>query len=263
MIVWLNGALVPADAPGIAPTDRGFTLGDGLFETMRVAQGTVLRLEAHLARLAAGAQVLALPLAGLALADAVAAVVAANAVDTGVVRLTVTRGSGPRGVLPPRDPRPTVLASAAASPAAQAAPARVMTCTVTRRNEMSPLSRIKSLNYLDNILARQEADAHGLDDAILLNTRGRVAEASYANLFAVCDGVLVTPPIAEGALPGIMRAEILTHGAREQALSPQDLQGAEEVFLSTSLGLRPVAELDGRAFAGGHPVCARLSHLLG
>ncbi|OYX11171.1 MAG: 2-keto-4-methylthiobutyrate aminotransferase [Rhizobiales bacterium 32-66-8] len=263
MIYWLNGKLVPAEAAVLSPTDRGFTLGDGLFETLRVVDGAVLRVEAHLARLAAGAQVLALPLAGLNLAAALTAVVAANHVETGVVRLTVSRGSGPRGVLPPVEPHPTVLIGATALVAPASAPVRLMTCTVTRRNEMSPLSRIKSLNYLDNILARQEAAARGLDDALLLNTRGQVAEASYANLFAVREGTLVTPPVADGALPGIMRAEILRLGAREETLTPRDLAGAEEVFLSTSLGLRPVAELDGRVFAGGHSSYAALMQALG
>lgn len=245
MIVWLNGALVAADDARIAPGDRGFTLGDGLFETLAVRAGTISRLPAHLARLTAGAQVLGLPLPAFDLPRIAAALLPANGLSDAVLRLTITRGIGPRGVLPPAEPAPTLLVTAAPL-AAPADPAQVVVATVTRRNEHSPLSRIKSLNYLDNILARQEAHGHGADDALLLNTQGRVAESTVANVFLVLDGTLVTPPLGEGALPGVMRAEVLAHGAAERPVSVADLRAASEIFLSSSLGLRSVAGLAGR-----------------
>ncbi|WP_341989818.1 aminotransferase class IV [Azorhizobium sp. AG788] len=248
MRVWLNGALLDADDARIAPGDRGFTLGDGLFETLAVRAGTISRLPAHLARLAAGAQVLGLPLPAFDLPQIAAALLQANGWSDAVLRLTVTRGVGPRGVLPPDQPSPTVLVTAAPM-AAPGGPARLVTATVTRRNEHSPLSRIKSLNYLDNILARQEAHTLGADDALLLNTQGRLAESTIANVFLVLDGTLVTPPLGEGALPGVMRAEVLAHGAVERPVSVADLQAASEIFLTSSLGVRSVHELAGRALS--------------
>lgn len=256
MHVWLNGALVDAAAARIAPGDRGFTLGDGLFETLAVRHGAPQRLEAHLARLATGAQVIGLPLPAFDLPAIAAALLTANGLADAVLRLTVTRGEGPRGVLPPAAPTPTLLVTAAAL-APPAAPARLCVARVTRRNEHSPLARIKSLNYLDNILARQEGQQRGCDDALLLNTRGGVAESTIANVFVVRDGALLTPPVADGALPGVMRGALLARGAREAALTPEDLAQASEVFLTSSLGIRPVAAVDDAAFAA-HPVAERL-----
>lgn len=261
MKLHLNGALLKAADARIAPGDRGFTLGDGLFETLRVRDGAILRLPAHLARLARGAEVLGLPLPATGLADALEATRAANGLSDGVLRLTVTRGEGPRGVLPPARPTPTVLVTAAPM-APPAPPARLVIASGTRRNERSPLSGVKSLNYLDNILARQEAAAAGADDAILLNTRDRVAETSIANVFAVIDGRLVTPPLADGALPGVMRAAVLALEGEARALTADDLDRATEIFLTSSLGLRPVAALAGRVLTD-HAALARLKAALG
>ena len=260
MTVWLNGRLV--DAGVIDATDRGFTLGDGLFETVRVRAGAPVFFDRHLARLRDGARVLDIPVpaADAALAEAVAALLAAEGLADGHVRVTLTRGPAPRGVLPPASPNPTLLVTAGPVPAA--APARLVVAEVTRRNEMSPLSRIKSLNYLDNILARQEAARRAAEDAVLLNTAGRVAETTIANLFAVIDGVLVTPPVAEGALPGIMRGLIVERiGAVERPIAPSELHHADALFLSNSLGLRPVAALDGRA-CGGNNLVPRIAEAL-
>ena len=253
---WLNGSLVAAETDCLSPADRGFTLGDGLFETLRAQGGRVLRLEAHLARLAQGAQVLGFALPAYDLRSALAATLAANACDAGTLRLTLSRGVGARGVLPPRVPTPTVLITLAPLPA-KAEPARLTLARRTRRNEMSPLSRIKSLNYLDNIIARMEADERGYDDALLLNTQGRVAESSSANLFLVRAGRLLTPPIAEGALPGVRRAALMARGAEEALLQPEDLLMAEEMFLTTSLGIRPVAVFEHHHLAS-HLVAERL-----
>ncbi len=128
-------------------------------------------------------------------------------------------------------------------------PARLIIARVTRRNEFSPLAGVKSLNYLDNILARQEAAARGVDDAVLLNTRERVAETTIANLFAVLEGEILTPPLRDGALPGIMRAEVLRAGAQEGTLTPANLTGAREIFLTSSLGIRSVAALEGQSLS--------------
>ncbi|MGE4372954.1 MAG: aminotransferase class IV [Xanthobacter sp.] len=244
---FFNGALLDADAVHLQPGDRGFTLGDGLFETIRIRAGRIQRLTAHLSRLVRGAQVLDIAMPAYNLASALEKVRSANTLDNGVLRLTLTRGPGPRGVLPPAVPEPTLLITAAPMPPLPR-PARLIVATTTRRNEFSPLCGVKSLNYLDNILARQEAAKLGADDALLLNTRGCVAESSIANIFAVMEGRLVTPPVSDGALPGVMRAAMMGQGTREKSLTPDDLMGAEELFLTSSLGIRPVTALGKRSF---------------
>ncbi|QTL02547.1 aminotransferase class IV [Aquabacter sp. L1I39] len=247
MKIWLNGSVVQAAVTGISPQDRGFTLGDGLFETMKVVQGHIMRLEGHLARLEEGARVLRMPLPWSrdALEAAIRAVIEANALTDAVARLTVTRGTGPRGILPPTDPHLTLLVSAAPQPG-PLPPARLCVAQTTRRNEHSPLARIKSLNYLDNIIARQEAAERGYDDALLLNTQGQIAEGTYANLFAIIDGHLVTPPVSDGALPGILRRDVLAAGGREMTLTPEALARAEEAFLTSSLGIRSLQSIEDR-----------------
>ncbi|WP_247891175.1 aminotransferase class IV [Azospirillum aestuarii] len=252
-VVWLNGRLLPAAEARIDPADRGFTLGDGLFETIRVAGGTARHLARHLARLADGAALLGLPLPydATALADAAEALIAAEGRAEGVLRVTLTRGTGARGVLPPADAVPTLLMTLAPAPP-PAGPVEAVIAQTTRRNEHSPLSRVKSLNYLDSILARQEAATRGAGEALLLNGAGRLAESSVANLFIVRDGRLQTPPVVEGALPGIRRALILERGnAGEAPLSVADLLGAGEAFLTNSLGVRPLLRVDGQAIGAG------------
>ncbi|PWC94851.1 2-keto-4-methylthiobutyrate aminotransferase [Azospirillum sp. TSO5] len=262
MTIWLNGRLMPAADARIDPADRGFTLGDGLFETIRIKDGAPRHLPRHLDRLGAGAALLRLPLPYDAadLIGAMTALIEAVGLTDGVVRLTLSRGTGARGVLPPADARPTLLMTAA--PAAHmTSPVAAIIAGCTRRNEHSPLSRLKSLNYLDSILARQEAAERGADEALLLNGAGRLAESSVANLFLSIGGRLLTPTVADGALPGIRRALILErHGAEETPLTPDDLARADEVILTNSLGLRPLVAVDGRPVGSGTagPVLTRL-----
>ncbi len=247
-MIWLNEGLCEAAAVSISPSDRGFTLGDGLFETLRCLGGEPQQLDAHLARLSEGAAVLGIPLPmPLArLAEAMRATLAACGLSQAALRLTLTRGPGARGLAPPLDSTPTLLITAAPLPP-PLPPARLITATITRRNQFSPLSRIKSLNYLDNILSRQEAQHAGADDALMLNTLGLAAETSVANLFAVIGGELVTPPLSDGALPGVMRGRvIMSASAVERSLARADLLTAGEIFLTNSLGIRSVIELDGR-----------------
>ncbi|MDX9859327.1 MAG: aminotransferase class IV [Rhodospirillales bacterium] len=254
MTIWLDGALTTLDAARLRADDRGFTLGDGLFETLAVRDGVVLRAAAHLARLRSGCTELGLPLghADDALTEALAQVAAG--MQTGTLRLTVSRGPAPRGLRPPAAPSPTVLVTAAPAPLVPPAPATVVIAATTRRNEHSPLSRLKSLNYLDGVIAWMEASRRGADDALLLNTRGAVAEATAANLFAVIDGVAVTPPVADGALPGLMRAAVRDLlDAEERSLTPADLDAASEFFLTNVSGIRPVVRLDGRPVGRGRP----------
>ncbi len=255
MIVSLNGMLTDASAARIDPADRGFTLGDGLFETIAVRRNAVRHLAAHLRRLREGAAVLGIPLPGddQALAAQIGACITANNLKDAVVRVTLTRGVGARGIVPPANPVPTFLITAAPLPDT-AGPANVIVAKVTRRNEHSPLARVKHLNYLDNILARREAQAAGADDAVLLNTAGNVAESTVANIFILVDGFMLTPPVADGALPGIMRAEAMKLArAEERTITPEMLMRAAEVFLTNALGVRPVTHIDGNAVGDGEP----------
>ena len=255
MKISLNGVLVEQAAARIDPADRGLLLGDGVFETIAVRNGNVRRLPAHLARLRLGAAVLDIPLtqSDEQLRTLVQEVLIANAMAEAVVRITLTRGPGGRGIVAPAEPKPTLLISCATRPA-PAEPARVIIAQDTRRNEFSPLAQIKSLNYLDNIIARQQATAQNADDALLLNTAGRVAESTVANIFVLVNGGLITPPISEGALPGVMRAETIKLARAEERPVTVDMLGhASEIFLTNALGLRPVVKIGDHTIGDGEP----------
>jgi branched-chain amino acid aminotransferase len=256
MLVHLNGELVAASEARLDPADRGLTLGDGLFETILARDSAPVRLAAHLARLEAGAAVLGMPvpISKAALTTAVEETLSANAISHGVLRLTLTRGPARRGLLPPDRLRPTLLITAEAADGMPPSPVSAVIAASTRRNEHSPLCRCKCISYLDNVLARMEADKRGADEAILLNTAGGIAETAAANLFLVIDGRAVTPPVADGALPGIMRAEVIGRvGAEERSLGREDLRRASEAFITNSLGIRPLLLVDGMAIADGRP----------
>lgn len=262
--LWLNGALCPALSAQIDPSDRGLLLGDGLFETLLVEAGTPRQISRHYARLTAGAALLRLPLPldETAFGAALTATAQANQVSHGVVRLTLTRGPGLRGLMPQVGQTPTLMISAAslAPTVALGAPMRVVIARDSRRDETSALSRIKSLNYLANILARFEANDRDAEDAILLNHQGFVAEASAANLFLFSQGAWVTPPVADGALPGIRRQMLIEAGlVAEARLSPNDLLAADALCLGTVLGVRPIGHLDGAVLAADVEACTRLA----
>lgn len=248
MTVWLNGDLVAGPAARIDPTDRGFTLGDGLFETIRAEAGRAVGLDRHWARLRQGTELLGIPLTWTdqGVGSAIERLLAELGLGAAAVRLTLTRGPAPRGVLPPIAPQPTLLITAGPLPE-PAAPAHAILATGTRRNEFSPLTRVKSLNCLDNVLARREAAERGADEALLLNTRGDLTEATIGNLLLQAGGLLVTPPVRDGVLPGVMRARLLeVCGAIERTISPPDLFSADAALISNALGLRAIATVDGR-----------------
>ncbi|MEI2455287.1 aminotransferase class IV [Lysobacter firmicutimachus] len=258
MRVWCNGAM--REGAAIEPGDRGFTLGDGLFETLRWADGAARHLDRHLARLRAGAAFLGIPLrwSDAELGAAMAAVVREPGLEEAAIRLSLSRGPSARGLLPPSEPRPTVVVSAGPLPPAGSATAIV--ARSTRRNEYSPLSRIKSLCYLDNVIAAREAAECGADQALLLNTAGRLAESAAANLFLVSAGELLTPPVSDGALPGIARQLLIERcGAIERPLDVEALISADHAFLSNSLGLRALNRIDGRTLAVDEPLLSALA----
>ncbi len=242
-----NGTLHPDDAPAISPRDRGLTLGDGVFETIAVRDGAAVRLARHLDRLDEGLATLGIegvPNRETLVAD-VARLLSVQEVRRGALRLTVTRGAAGRGLSTRGCGPPSVLMTA--SPMRPpCAPLSLTVAKSVRRNEFSPASRIKSLSYLDNLLAYREAEQRGHDDALLCNTAGFVAETAIASIFAVIDGELVTPPVSEGALPGIAREAVMAlFPVTAARLDLADLLAAEEAFVTNSLCVRRVRGVDG------------------
>jgi branched-chain amino acid aminotransferase len=252
--LWLNGALLPPAAARIDPADRGLLLGDGLFETMAAVAGALPDLPRHYARLMHGAALLRLPmpLNLAALGGACSTLLAANDMPDAALRLTLTRGPAPRGLAPPATAAPTLLITCAPLPPA-GTPLHLITASL-RRDETSPLSAVKTLNYLPGVLARIEAAEAGADDALLLNRQGFVAETTAANLFVKLAGQWFTPPVEDGALPGIRRAKLLEAGRlQETPLTPVQLRAAQAVFAGNVLSLRPVVSLDGHPIPAGDP----------
>ncbi len=256
--IHLNGRLMDSSAARIDPSDRGMLLADGLFETLRVYGGRPFQLDAHLTRLAAGASALGIPIPVTGtVAAAVAETLGANGHAEASLRITLTRGPGLRGLLPPPDPSPTLLIVSHPLDGASPNPMSAHVSTI-RRNEHSPLSRLKSLAYLDNVLALREAAAAGCDEALLLNTAGRLAGGSRSNLFLVLEGRLVTPPPSEGVLAGIARQTIMDLAAacgmevREDGLALAHIDQASEALICNSLlEVRPLSRIGSRAFAPG------------
>lgn len=258
-LCWINGRLLPGNAATVPVTDHGLLYGDGVFEGIRFYRRRAFRLTAHLQRLAdsCAAIRLTLPYPRERLTRAVEVVIAAFAEDDGYLRLIVTRGSGPMGLNPEACTRPNVILIATrlqlVSERKRRAGVRVIIAATRRLSADGLDPRIKSLNYLNPILARMEAHQAGADEAVMLNRAGRIAEGTADNVFVVRQGELVTPPPVEGALAGITR-ELIMGLARDAGMSmaevpltPYDLYTAGECFLTgTGAELIPVAEVDGR-----------------
>jgi branched-chain amino acid aminotransferase len=250
-VFWFDGALHETSIAPVDLTDRGLTLGDGLFDTSLVRNGRVFQRQAHLDRLTSSAATLAIPFDAKTAAQALDAL--AESVGNGGIRLTLTRGGGARGLALPERPKP-VLFGASFPPPPVFQPLNVVT-TAIRRNETSPAARLKTLPYLDAILALREAKAQGADDVLFENTTGHIACFSVANLFAIFGERLVTPRLEDGVLAGTIRALILARAksiglmAEERSLTSAELIRADAIFATNSLRLlAPCQMLDGRAF---------------
>lgn len=258
--VYLNGRIIPSGEACVSTGDRGLLYGDGLFETMRVLNGSAVRLEKHTERLVAGAAVLAIDVTEIA--DQVESIIEelcdANGLSDARVRVTITRGTAPEpGLAIPLQANPTVFATAQPLSAEPAKPVKVIVSSI-RRDETSPLSRVKSLNYLPGIMAMAEARRAGADDAILTNTQGMIAEGTTGNLFLVKGSTLVTPSIEQGPLPGTTRAALIELApslgltVEERVVARQELAEADEAFFTSAVQLvRPIVEVDGRAVGSG------------
>lgn len=266
-LLWVNGTLLPAGLTRIDPRDRGFTLGDGLFETVRVYRGVPLGLDRHFARLCRGSAFLGivLPSEDGELRHAIDATLAANGLADAALRLTLSRGAPEtRGLLPDPAATPSLVIDVqpfAGYPADLYS--RGITAVTSRipRNERSPLSRLKTLSYLDQVLARREAAELGADEALMRNTAGELVCASAANLFLMVGDRLVTSPVEAGALPGTTRELIIQRLAPdagidviERRIQPEEVHMAPEAFLTSALlGVAPLTRLDDRPIGDGLP----------
>jgi branched-chain amino acid aminotransferase len=256
--IWMNGRIVDAAEARVSIFDHGLLYGDGVFEGIRFYGGRSFRLAAHLARLerSAAAIELALPFSREALRGAIGAVVTRTGAADGYLRLLVTRGEGDLGLDPRSCTRPTTIVAAAPLRVFEHAEAGVSVIVASTRQAPADVmdARIKSLNYVNRLLARLEAVRAGADEAFMLNARGHLAEGTTDNVFLVRGGILLTPPASDGALEGITREAVLELAqelgvpAREASLGTYDLRAAEEAFLvGTGAGLVPIRAIDGRA----------------
>jgi branched-chain amino acid aminotransferase len=268
---WLDGRVIPLADARIPITDHGLLYGDGIFEGIRITAGRVFRLDDHLARFATAARAIGLALPGGTAAARAAVLETARAFGEpeAYARLVCTRGVGALGVdpIPCRDPRLFCIVDRIRLYDEQKRREGLALVTVSVRRPPADVldPRVKSLNYLNNVLAKREARLRGADEALVLNAQGDVAEAAVANVFCVRDGTLLTPPATDGALEGITRRTVLELArelaipAHERTLGRFDLFACAEAFLSGSgAGLVPVRSLDGERLGGPGPVFGRI-----
>ena len=266
MRVWIDGRVVDGAQATIPVTDHGLLYGDGIFEGIRVYGRRVFRLEAHMARFNTSAKALALDLPGGIRATRQIVLDTARdfGADEAYIRLIATRGDGPLGIDPTTCPEPRLLCiidRIAVYPEEKQRVGVNLATSSLRRPAPDVLDpRVKSLNYLNNALAKLEAKQRGADEALLLNAAGMIAEAAVANVFVLRDGELLTPPATDGALEGITRAALMELAASlgfsvlEKTIGRFDLFAAEEAFLTGSgAGIVPVRSLDGRTIGAGTP----------
>ena len=254
MHVWFDGKI--SDGPiSIDPTDRGLTLGDGLFETMLVLNGVALWSSEHLQRFEAAARELGIAYPADEIARAVSDLCAISR-EARVLRLTLTRGVGARGLAAESRHSTLIGTLAPFDTKLMFGFARPEVVRVAR-NELSPSSHLKTLSYIDQVLAAREAQAKGFDEAIMLNSKGHLACSSIGNIFLVKDQRLITPSLDQGVLPGIVRGVIL-HGAgalgykvEERAVALWELGEADGAFITNSLRLlRPIPGFQQMKFDG-------------
>jgi len=265
-MIFMNDSLVPEHEAKVSVFDHGLLYGDGVFEGIRVYSGKVFLIDEHVERLYESAEAIRLeiPMTRAAMAQALNETVAANGIHDGYIRLVVTRGAGTLGLDPKKtsDPQVIIIAdSIALYPYEMYQQGLKLITASTLRNHPQALSpSIKSLNYLNNILAKIEGQQAGAQEVILLNPQGLVAECSGDNIFFIRDQVLVTPKLSSGALNGITRNTVLDLAreagwkTREDDVRRYDLFTAEEMFLTgTGAEVIPVVEVDGRVIGTGKP----------
>jgi branched-chain amino acid aminotransferase len=266
MKVYIDGQLFDEKNARISVFDHGLLYGDGVFEGIRVYHGRVFKLKEHIERLyySAKAILLTIPLSPGAMTQAVVDTCRANKLRDGYIRLVVTRGVGTLGLDPNRCKRPSIIIIAGGiqlyPPELYAKGMAIVTVPTTRNltNAINPA--IKSLNYLNNILAKIEAHNAGVEEAVMLNAEGFVAECTGDNIFVIRNRQLLTPPLYAGALYGITRGTVMDIGREsgiqvsETNLTRYDLYCADECFLTgTGAEIVPVTKIDGRVVGKGKP----------
>ena len=260
MEVFLNGIFLPEVEAVVPLNDRGFLLGDGLFETVCVAGGKPFRFAQHLERLSRGADFLKikLPFTPKELQQFAAQLIERNALPESVLRLTLTRGAGKRGYSIAGADRPTLAMTLQSLPPVN--PDEPLMWSLVTSSFRIPagdaLASFKTTSKVLNVLARAEAEEKGADEALLLNTNGEVAETAGGNLFWIYHGKVCTVPTGRGVLPGITRAVVLEVcqslglATEKRVIKPEQLRKAEGMFVTQSaLGIVPVASFDGEPVA--------------
>jgi branched-chain amino acid aminotransferase len=266
MLVNLNGKLVPKAKAVISVFDHGLLYGDGVFEGIRAYRGRVFRLAQHLDRLYDSAKAILLepPLSKAAMRAEILRTLAANGLKDAYIRPVFTRGEGDLGLSPSQCRQPTyfiITDHIRLYPDATYRDGLALITVPTRRNVAEALSpKIKSLNYLNNILAKIEAGQRGALEAILLTQDGYVAECTADNLFILRKGRLLTPPTWQGALEGVTREAVLELARKakltavEEPITRYDIYTAQEALMTgTAAEIVPVTSLDGRAIGSGAP----------
>lgn len=264
--IYIDGKLVEKEAAKISVFDHGLLYGDGVFEGIRTYNGLIFKLKEHIDRLYQSAHsiMLEIPMPKENLIEAVKRTLRANKLKNAYIRLIVTRGFGDLGLDPRKCPRPTIIIItdkiALYSEKFYKYGMEIITVP-TQRNIPEALNpQIKSLNYLNNILAKIEAINAGVEEAVMLNSEGYVAECTGDNIFIVRRGTLLTPPIYIGTLRGITRGAVFDLAkankipAYEEVLTRHDLFNADECFLTgTAAEIIPVVKIDGRKIGNGKP----------
>ncbi len=266
MRVWLDGELVKENEAKISVFDHGLLYGDGIFEGIRFYNGRVFRLEEHIERLfdSAKAILLKIPWSREEVIEATCKTVAANGLNDGYIRLVVTRGAGELGLNPYLCERASMFIIASTIKLYPEEHYQnglaIITCATRRPAPAALMPQVKSLNYLNNVMAKVEAIQGGALEAVMLNEQGYVAECTGDNLFVVRKGILYTPPISDGALDGITRAVIFELAEQmgllviERSLTRYDIFVADECFLTgTAAEVIPVISLDRRVIGEGKP----------
>jgi len=264
--VYINGTLYSKEDANVSVYDHGFLYGDGVFEGLRSYGGHVFRLDAHIRRLwdSATAIWLEIPMTQQAMGHAIDNTLKANGIDDGYVRVVVTRGVGTLGLDPNKthDPQVIIIADTIAlyPPEIYGKGLEIVTVSVMRAHPATLDPRIKSLNYLNNILAKIEGLQAGCNEALMLNHKGEVAECTGDNIFLLHDRVLLTPPTDAGILEGVTRGAVIELAeasgltVRQIPLTKHDVYIADEVFLTgTAAEVVPVVKIDGRTIGAGKP----------
>jgi len=267
MLIYINGKLVPREEAKVSVFDHGYLYGDGVFEGIRIYDGNVFRLEEHIDRLFESAKTIALemPMSRKQLIEATLNTIVANGKRDGYIRLIISRGPGDLGIDPDKCKQgPTlviIVDKISLYPQKYYDEGIALATSSVRRIPPECLDpRIKSLNYLNNIMAKIDVKKAGVPEAVMLNTRGFVAECTADNIFIVKDGHLKTPQLLHGALGGVTRGAVLELAAgagiptHEERLALHDLYNADECFLTgTGAEIVPVIDVDGRVVGDGKP----------